>query len=181
MHYQTAGIISYIKEKMPPVNVLGTHSDNFSKHSSRRLHIGQPNDFPLSNRIERDPLFPSQNLCLSGDRGTNCHMILGAQGSFYDDQWRRLCERNGDHGTLDFIPAARTRLYHHGNQAEGQGNSPDREPNTRCHDVDMIMRRRWCDRAGLYQDRLARVKLRRPPYGRLTASVLMSKMPNMHT
>jgi hypothetical protein len=181
MHYRTAGIISYIKEKMPPVNVLGTHSDNFSKHSSRRLHIGQPNDFPLSNRIERDPLFPSQNLCLSGDRGTNCHMILGAQGSFYDDQWRRLCERNGDHGTLDFIPAARTRLYHHGNQTEGQGNSPDREPNTRCHDVDMIMRRRWCDRAGLYQDRLARVKLRRPPYGRLTASVLMSKMPNMHT
>jgi hypothetical protein len=166
---------------MPPVNVLGTHSDNFRKHSSRRLHIGEPNDFPLSNRIERDPLFPSQNLCLSGDRGTNCHMILGAQGSFYDDQWRRLCERNGDHGTLDFIPAARTRLYHHGNQTEGQGNSPDREPNTRCHDVDMIMRRRWCDRAGLYQDRLARVKLRRPPYGRLTASVLMSKMPNMHT
>ena len=150
---------------MPPVNVLGTHSDNFRKHSSRRLHIGEPNDFPLSNRIERDPLFPSQNLCLSGDRGTNRHMIFRAEGSLYHDQWRRLCERDGDHGALDFIPAARTRLSHHGNQAEGQGNSPDREPNTRCHDVDMIMRRRWSDRAGLYQDQVTRVKLRRTPMG----------------
>jgi hypothetical protein len=27
----------------------------------------------------------------------------------------------------------------------------------------MIMRRRWSDRAGLYQDRVTRVKLRRSP------------------
>ena len=148
---------------MPPVNVLGPHSDNFRKHSSGRLHIGQPNHFPLSNRIERDSLFPPQNLCLGGDRRTNRHMVLGTQGGLHHDQRRSLCERDGDYGALDFIPAARTGLYLHGNQAEGQGNSPDREPNTRCHDVDMIMRRRWRDRAGLYQDRVTRVKLRRPP------------------
>ena len=122
---------------MLPVNVLGTHPDNFRKHSSRRLHIGQPNDFPLSNRIERDPLLPPQNLCLGGDHGTNRQMVFGAQGSFHYDQRGRLCERDGDHGALDFIPAARTGLYLHGNQTEGQGNSPDREPDTRCHDVDM--------------------------------------------
>ena len=124
---------------MPPVNALGTYPDNFRKHSSRCLHIGQPNDFPLANRIERDPLFPPQNLCLGSDRGTNRHMIFGAQRSFHHDQGWRLCERDGDYGALDFIPAARTGLYFHGNQTEGQGSSPDREPNTTFHDVDMII------------------------------------------
>ena len=138
----TGGNKSSITDLTPAVNPLGWDPDDFGKHPSRCLHIGQPHNFPLPNRIERDWLLPPYDLRSRGYGGADRHEIFGAKSGFYHDQWRGLSERNGDHGALHFVGAARPGLYLIGSQGEEQGNHPDREPSTSFHDSD-VTRKRW--------------------------------------
>ena len=65
--------------------LLGSEADYLSQNSVGRFDIGQPDDFALSNRVERHTLASPDNLRM----GRNCcphrHVVLWTQGSSDDN------------------------------------------------------------------------------------------------
>jgi hypothetical protein len=98
--------------------LLGREADYLRQNSVGCFDVGQPDDFALSNRVERNTLASPDNLRM----GRNCcphrHVVLRTQGSSDDNQRRSLSQRHSDHDALDFVSDALPCPSRHWHKAE---------------------------------------------------------------